>query len=35
MAGSKRAIALELGVLFGMTDATADVTGKANLHFTF
>jgi hypothetical protein len=27
--------ALELGVLFGMTEATADLTGKANLHFTF
>jgi hypothetical protein len=35
MASSKSAVALEFGVLFGMTDATADVTGKANLHFTF
>jgi len=35
MASSKRALELELGVLFGMTDATADVTGEANVHFTF
>jgi hypothetical protein len=33
-AGNPGAV-LELGILFGMTEATADLTGKANLHFTF